>query len=343
MKKRCHYARFFALLMCAVMCVGVIPARATESAYTDSRYDFSSVDTLDAYDQYEKEVSTGEAEHLSPEGTEYVVVYKHNSVHTLQSRPISFYRYGAFLRDNTEEQNFMLYNLEYSGAKAIPQNVLTIYADPEVNFTLMDRNGKQIVSKNGVSMASKVNYYNKTIDNGHIVYYIEMNPDPTDACRQMLTFSTESMNAQPHYSFWFGTPLVEERTAESSTFSVSVQNPDKSSLNTWVSVTSGIPSQRAWVHTVVVKQLSASSSKPVSSTSIRVTLPQATKPFVDKLLPSSGADVEFIDYPETNASPARGTYKIQLVKVNWKYNAANNATYTFRGQLVINYLAAFGV
>ena len=341
MKKRRLYARFLGLLMCAVMCVGAVPAHAAESTYTDSRYDFSSADTLDAYDQYEKKVSTGEAEHVSPEGTEYVVVYKHNSVHTMQNRPISFYRYGAFLRDNSEEQNFMLHNLEYSSVGTIPQNVLTIYADPEVNFTLTDRSGKQIVSQNGVSMASKVDYYNKTIDNGHMVYYIEMNPDPTNVCQQMLKFSTDSTNTQPHYSFWFGTPVVEERSANGGTFSLSVRNPNKSSLSTSISVSSGIP-QKAWVHTVVVKYLSSSNSSAIWSAILKATMPQATKPLVDRSVPSSGAEVEFIDYTEASGAPARGIYKFQLTNVDWKYNAATNATYTFKGEVVVNYLAAFG-
>jgi len=59
-------------------------------------------------------------------------------------------------------------------------------------------------------------------------------------------------------------------------------------------------------------------------------------------VPSSGAEVEFIDYTEASGAPARGIYKFQLTNVDWKYNAATNATYTFKGEVVVNYLAAFG-
>ena len=204
MKK--YVAKLFSLLMALCMVSTICTSSALASGNADSveaasKYDFSAEDSLDKYDQYLKEKSNGD---ILPEGTEYVERVAHNSVNVINPVPIGTYRRSAYLRSADEKQHYSFNNLIYPGDGVIPQNVLTVYADPEVNFELRDISGDVIVSNKGVRDYGEVAYYNKTTDNGHDVYYIELVPDEEATCTHMITFATDSTTTQPHYSFWFG-------------------------------------------------------------------------------------------------------------------------------------------
>lgn len=331
--------RFVSMLLCAIMILGAAPAYAAEPADSVVGYDFSSVDPLDAYDQYDKNVSTGEESDALPEGTEYVHAAKHNQISTTNPLPINFYRYGAFLRSADERQRFTFYNMNYSGDGKIPQNVLTIYADPEVEFDVYDVYGNEVASSSGYD-TTKVSYYKKSTIDGHSVYFIQFVPKATGESTHVVTFSTTSTTTQPHYSFWFGCPLVERKTVNSSTFTISVRKSNTSSSTLSVSATGSIPSARAWVEKVTIQQTSVSGATYISSASMRVTMPGDSSPAGTKVVSSS---MDFFDYPTSaSASLAKGTYKLQLVNVKWKTSASTSATYMFQGRMVITYLDAFG-
>lgn len=333
--------RFVSMLLCAIMILGAAPAYAAEPADSIVGYDFSSVDPLDAYDQYEKQVATGD-EGVLEKDTEYVLASKHNQISTTNPLPINFYRYGAFINVENPEQHYMFYNLTYSGDGKIPQNVLTIYADTEVSFRVTELGGDTIVTNSGVTSVGEtdVAYYKKSVVDGHYVYYIELVPDTTGYSTHIVTFSTTSTTTQPHYSFWFGCPLVERKTVNSSTFTISVRKTSTSSSTLSVSATGSIPSTRAWVEKVTIQRTSASGATYISSASMRVTMPGDTSPAATKVVSSS---MDFLDYPTSaSASLAKGTYKLQLVNVRWKTSASTSATYMFQGRMVITYLDAFG-
>jgi len=331
--------RFVSMLLCAIMILGAVPAYAAEPADSVVGYDFSSVDPLDAYDQYEKQVATGDESFLE-EDTEYVLASKHNQISTTNPLPINFYRYGAFINEENSEQHYMFYNQNYSGDGKIPQNVLTIYADPEVEFIVRVKGSTTIIASNTGYDSNKVSYYKKSTIDGHSVYYIQFVPLPTGESTQFVTFSTTSTTTQPHYSFWFGCPLVERKTVNSSTFTISVRKSNTSSSALSVSATGSIPSARAWVEKVTIQRTSASGATNISSASMRVTMPGDTSPAATKVVSSS---MDFFDYPTSaSASLAKGTYKLQLVNVRWKTSASTSATYMFQGRMVITYLDAFG-
>ena len=332
--------RFVSMLLCAIMILGAAPAYAAEPADSVVGYDFSSVDPLDAYDQYTKKESTGDESAALQVGTKYVHAAKHNQINTANPLPINYYRYGAFLRSTSEMQHYMFYNMNYSGDGKIPQNVLTIYADPEVNFIVKGEGSDAIIASNTGYDSNNVTHYKKSTIDGHSVYFIQFVPKATGESTHVVTFSTTSTTTQPHYSFWFGCPLVERKTVNSSTFTISVRKSNTSSSTLSVSATGSIPSARAWVEKVTIQRTSASGATYISSANMRVTMPGDSSPAPSKLVSSS---MDFFDYPSSaSASLAKGTYKLQLVNVKWKASGSASATYMFQGRMVITYLDAFG-
>lgn len=343
MKK--YVTKLFSLLMALCIANTIFVSSAWASGNVDaggtaSKYDFSAEDALDKYDQYIKDISDGT---ILPEGTEYVEKVPHNSVNTINPVPIGTYRRSAYLRSPDERQHYSFFNFKYSGDGVIPQNVLTIYADPEVNFELRDISGLVIANNRGVQIFSEIAYYNKTVDNGHNVYYIELEPDETGKSDNMITFTTDSTTVQPHYSFWFGAPLMETATVAGSPFSIRIAKPNTNSDAVIVTSPYGVPAKRAWVHTVEVDQISQRGAENASRKRMNVIMPGGKASTVAQYIADKKTSVKFEVHPSAAcASPASGTYKFQLTDVSWKAGAAASASYICQGRMILTYIYAFG-
>ncbi len=335
MKK--YMKRLFGLLMalCMMSSLFVPSARAAEAA---SKYDFSAQDSLDKYSQYKKVESTGE---ILLEGVPYVEAGTLNRINMSDPYPLDFARYGAYLRNAEEEQHYKFLNLHLAGNDVISQNVLTIYADPEVNFEVKNATGRLVVDNNGVKLPENVAYFNKTEDHGHNVYYIELNPSVVGQSAHSVTFSTKSTTTQPHYSFWFGCPLVETKTVTGNTLFIRATKPNSTSSVVSVKTPASVPSQRAWIHILTINQLALTGASNASAR-LTVTMPEKTTSSVGKFISSSDKSVSFDGNANTSyAAPASGTYKFQLEGIKWKTTAAT-ASYSLEGRMQITYIYAFG-
>lgn len=103
------------------------------------KYDFSSVDDINIYDTYEKrETATG---------ISYVRVGKQHFYDWNNPSAFESARYGSFLRNNEETQFFEIGNAPFSSQ--LDLNILTIYADPEVKFSMTDYYGNFVVDSEG--------------------------------------------------------------------------------------------------------------------------------------------------------------------------------------------------
>lgn len=277
------------------------------SVAADSGYDFSSMDDINIYDTYEKEEKNGIL--YVETGKQYRLEYDLNE-----------FRYGSFLRNAEERQYFSVYNLDYDDA--ICCNVLTIYADPTVEFYMNDYDGNLVFDSTGYYVKSKVDYYNKSQDNGHAVYYIELNPVEPGKGVQIMEFSTKSTTTQPHYSFWYGQPLVKTGTARGKLFNVTLTSPKTSSAVATVSAPYGIP-ERAWISKITVKKETAMSTSAISRGYLKVTLPDngywSDGPARTEFSDTSDMVFDVSPIGSPFAAPANGRYQFSLDRISWKY------------------------
>lgn len=320
---------FAVLLVLTLFAASAAPAYA---AGTDTELDFSASDDINVYDSYAKR----ELE----DGQQFVftnVNYRYN-----HDRPNAYkdFRFGAYLRNPEEKQLYSFLNIKYQTTTAdnnglIP-NVLTVYADPEVDFNIVDYYGAQVANSTGWRDKNKVSYYNKTEDNGHIIYYLELSPAGTTDTRHIIEFSTTSSTVQPHYSFWYGHPIMKTATASCGSFSLSVSAPSKSSTNYPLTTSYSIP-DRAWVTKVIVTRTSASGQ--IVSGQITVKEPKATKFKIGRTVTQTTAEFE-CSANVAAAYPARGTYNFALTNMSW--SSSTSGSYSYRGNATIEYVYAVG-
>lgn len=315
-------------------CVFPVPVSAAEAS---SEFDFSAVDSIDAYDAYKKE----EFETSSGEIVTRVYATKMNRIpSSVNAYPPNHFRYGAYLRNSEEFQRYYFSNLDFNKKNTtVCYNTLTIYADPEVKFELIDVNGQPLVNTNGVQTAGLVKYYNKSTDNGHAVYYIELKPMQSGQSQCMVTFWTDSENTQPHYSFWFGAPLTRKATTLLGTVTLTVSAPYTASAAYSLSSPYGLPT-RAWVNTVTVEKISSSGDSFVRNVDLNVKLPNTTIS-MNTMNASLSPQVFDARPGGVGTSNADGTYKVNLARVSWS-GASSSGTYQYRGRVSLEYLYAFG-
>ena len=335
------------ILMCCI-CTSLIislgllstPARAAE---VSSEFDFSAEDSIDAYDNYEKEETTTETGDVISR----VCASNFNAFKTEDTKLVpylgpGFYRYGAYLRDSDEVQRYYFFNCDWStNLSSVCNNTLTIYADPEVKFQVTNHYGVPVINTNGIQNRSLVQYYNKTTENGHTVYFIELTPAAeTNRAEYTVSFWTESETVQPHYSFWYGAPLVRVASKSIGSFTVGVSAPNRVSAAYPLRISSTIP-ERAWVNTVTIKKQSSSGDSLTSGVQLSVTPPNANRAMVSKYAVSP--TLVFDDSPTSAAiaHDARGTYQVQ-VKLSWSPSTLTRGTYQYTGQMSVEYLYAFG-
>lgn len=329
---RKHLKRIVSLLLCVTMLSAMfVTAQAAEVV---SEFDFSGSDSLNVYDTYEKKETL--------DGVPYVEVDKLNRIDTRNQLPIDTYRYGSFLRSSDELQRFLVVNAQYGGA--IISNVLTVYADPDVQFKVTDANGVIVASSASEYDTSRVTYYKKSVDNGHNVYYMEFKPGQAGQNTLMIEFSTNSKTVQPHYSFWFGHPLTRTATYNlGNQVLVSLNKPKTSTpagqeLGYYFSRGAG----RVWVTDVDIvrtaQQDSAYLSGPVQFT---VCVPGMSKNSVTQPTNTQTAHFSF-DVNSSTAYSAYGTYNFRATSARWGTTFTGPAHYTYTGQVTISYLYAFG-
>lgn len=338
MTRRMNQISAFCVSMLMMLTL-MVYMKPVEAAAATSEFDFSAEDSLDKYDEYEKH----EIENEDGEKITYAKAPLFNSVNTANPLPVNSYRYGAFLRYAGETQRYMFDNFDrHSTNSSIWKNTLTVYADPEVKFTVTDSNGVSAVTELGIQKSSLVKYFNKSTEGNHQVYFIELQPAPSvSEDDYMITFRTESETVQPHYSFWFGAPLTRTAAVRADLFDVSVKYPGRSSASVSVTAPRSIP-QRAWVKNVTVEKLVTSGDSYVTRAYLQATFPGASRPATSSQL-TSWDRLEFSDLPSDAISKdARGTYKFQMTSVSWGSGIRNNPTYTFTGRMNIEYIYAFG-
>lgn len=330
------------LLVAIFMCSNVVWAFAANVTSTSpipqtnaslgAEFDFSATDSLDKYDVYEKSVTES--------GVEYVRAFSLNSINMVNPAPVDQYRYGAFLRHQGEIQNYMIQNLPYN--KQINSNVLTVYADPEVEFDVLDASNNIVMSSNGLH-GDQVEYFNKSTDGDNVVYYIELKPAKVGQGSWIVQFTTESTTVRPHYSFWFGNPLVKVATALGNAFAVSIQAPNRESIKSSVNAPGSIPS-RAWVSKIIVDRTSVVGVNNLynkSSGALQVTLANGQE--LSKIGVASAPTLTIDANPTaTLAAPARAMYKFNLNQISWQPHVRPGTSFLFEGRMSVEYIYAFG-
>ena len=317
---------FFSLLLVSLMLFSLIPISAyAADRSTTSKYDYSSIDDINIYDTYEKmETETG---------ISYVRATKQHFYAWNKPTAFESARYGSFLRNSEENQFFRILNAPFSSQ--LDLNILTIYADPEVEFSMTDYYGNFVVDSNGNYNKEKVSYYNQTTDNGHNVYFIDIVPAGIEDAWQMIQFYTTSTTSQPHYSFWFGNPLMETDTVTGSTFSLTAISPNRTSP--WITVKgpTNVP-ERSWVLNVTIERVTSSGDSYVkySNPCLALTLPNNRK-CVSQLI--EVPPLEYDGLPASNsASPVSGNYKLRIEGISrWNKPTISNVRYSFTGRMSI--------
>lgn len=330
---RKNFKKFMSMLLCIAMLSTVLAtAKATEAT---SEFDFSSSDALNVYDTFEKTVL--------PNGISYVETIKLNRIDTRNQLPIDAYRYGSFLRNSDESQYFSVFNLPYGGA--IVSNVLTVYADPEVQFNIVDSNGNFIANSNLINYdKSKISYFKRSDENGHKVYYMEFIPGQAEEGTLMIEFSTESKTVQPHYSFWFGHPLTRTQTYNAGTntwlmlLKPQTSTPAGQELGFYYN--RGAP--RAWVTDVNITRTAqkdqAYLNGPVNFT---VLVPGMTRNSVTQATNTNTAHFSF-SVNSSSAYSAYGNYNFRVSSGKWGTIFTGPALYQYDGNVTVDYLYAFG-
>lgn len=321
---------FLAVVLVALFCVNSVPAYASD---TISEFDFSAADTLDTYDSYSKKVSE--------DGFSYVETTLLNRIDTRSKFGFADYRYGAYLRDSEDRHYYSVFSLDYGGQ--ISSNVLTIYADPDVHFSIVDTDGVRVADYTGQYDVSKVVKYKKSTDFGHNVFYIQFKAMPSGQSRLMIEFSTDSNSVQPHYSFWFGHPLTrtgrEYIYANGGEIFVCANKPNTTGPRVPI-YCSKMP-EDSWVTSIEVYKTREEDKAWLSSASFTVFTPGKTTSNLSNS--TTPASVVFnYDVYHYSANPARGTYEFQLIKATWNSKLSGPAAYFYYAKAYVNYLYAFG-
>ena len=334
------HVRFMALLLCTILIVGIMPAYA---AGTTSPYDFSAVDALDKYDSYTKKVADGTSNNSSLlVGTEYVGAAMYNDVDTSRPRPAGDFRYSAFLRDANEKQNYVFFNLKnLRYDKNMPANVLTIYADPEVEFTVCNASGKKIADKSGPALGNVViGYFNKSVDNGHNVFYFELNPMENSEICTSITFEAPQTTDPAHYSFWFGTPLLVSGTTSSKLMLYTSKPNTTSSKYTVLFPFSGAMAKRTWIDSISVQKTYFSGKDNCSAIKLSLLYPGKKYAESEDIL-STGNTTYTANLNSINSYLADGDYVFQLTDISWRYNAYGRDV-DYKANVTLNYFQPFG-
>ena len=174
------------------------------------------------------------------------------------------------------------------------------------------------------------------------VYFIDLVPAGIQDQWQMIQFYTSSTTSQPHYSFWFGNPLMETNTVTGNLFTLTATSPNRTSP--WVTVKgpTNVPA-RSWVLNVTVERVSSSGDSYVQYTtpSLALTLPNGRN-CVDQIIRNPPLIYEGLP-SSSKASPVKGNYKLRIEDISqWNKPTTSNVRYSFTGRMSVEYIYAFG-
>lgn len=335
------FARLVSLLMCVMLIVSVVPTYAVE---TTSPFDFSAEDALDKYDTYTKSIANGNNASCSlPNGTEYVSAAMFNDFSSSDPKPVGNFRYSAFLRTDDEIQHYIFFNQkDRTLNKNMPSNVLTIYADPGVEFEVRNNSGALIADQDGLRNVAIVTYFNASVDNGHNVFYMELEGQEPQQSSTSVTFKAPQATESAHYSFWFGAPLlVSGSTSQAQLMLFANKGNTSSSLFTipfYISTGNG---DRTWIKSVSVKKTYFVSRDNCSNVSLSLRLPGEKHAKSISIYSSPNVTFEAKVNSILSSTLVDGDYEFQMTGIRWLSNPIT--TYMdYRGLVTVNYYTAFG-
>lgn len=335
------FARLVSLLMCVMLIVSVVPTYAVE---TTSPFDFSAEDALDKYDTYTKSIANGNNASCSlPDGTEYVSAAMYNDFNSSDPKPVGNFRYSAFLRTDDEVQHYIFFNQkDRTLNKNMPSNVLTIYADPGVEFEVRDNSGALIADQDGLKNVAIVTYFNASLDNGHNVFYMELEGQEPQQSSTSVTFKGPQTTEPAHYSFWFGAPLlVSGSTAPSRLVLFATKGSTSSSPFTIPIHISTGNWERTWVKSVSVRKTYFESPDNCSSVSLSLRLPGEKSSKSISIRSSQNVTFEAKVNSILSSTLVDGDYEFQLTGIRWLSNPVSPYM-DYQGMVTINYYTAFG-
>lgn len=347
MNKKTIPMKILCSLLATFLVIGGIPAFAAEPVLTTSsqeelsatqalvspgaEFDYSGTDDLNKFDEYEKKID-------ETTGLQYVDAPLKNRIGTLSNLPSDWGRYGAFLRSEGEIQTFSFILSMPLSSTRIQDKYLTVYADEEVDFTLKNTVGDDIARSDGWYNNTAVKRYKKSTDGDNYVYFIELIQPESSGGRQFIQFTTTSSTVQPHYSYWFGNPLVKEATASGGTFTVSATSPNRSSSS--VSVRAPSVPELSWIKSIVLTRTSTYGDANMNYANLAMKL-QDGRTFNGTRTSTSPMTIE-ANCSATTANPASGSYSVYMSYISWKTGTAGSR-YSYSGKMTVNYLYAFGV
>lgn len=335
------FAGIVSLLMCMMLVVNAMPVHAA----TTPQFDFSAEDTLDKYDTYNKKVADGNSDSSSLlPGTEYVHAAMYNEVNTSRPKPVGSLRYSAFVRDADETQSYIFYNLKNRTLnKNMPSSVLTIYADVGVGFEVCDATGQPIADQSTIKNPNMVTYFNRSSDNGHNVFYLELVGQDAGKSSTSVTFSAPQSTEPAHYSFWFGAPLLVSGSTSQSTIVLFANKGNTSSRTFSIPfyIPGGIPDNRTWIDSVSVQQKSFESPDNCYSVSLSLRFPGDTSATSQSILSSKNLTFKAEVNSTLSSKLADGDYVFQLTNIRWLSNPISPYM-NYEGRATLNYLQPFG-
>ncbi len=297
---------------------------------TLEEFDFSANDPIDKYASYPKKTLAGK-------DIEYVKVVR-NQYSSTSSWTADEYRYGAFLTAPNENQYYLFTNIDYGGK--LDSSVLTVYADPEVKFEVTNALGEVVVSSVDGHKPEKVSYYNHVWKNGHAVYYADLKPASASENGYLIRFYTESETVKPHYSLWFGHPVMKSATAPFiSAANASVRRPYTSS--SVIKILSPYMPKRAWVTNVRLKKSSDTNRAYLLGGNVTIFAPGMSTNRQSCSISDKEAVFDY-EVSYSSAYKADGTYAIQLNNMRWNPDFNVSVNYQYQSTIAYDYVYAIG-
>ena len=244
-------------------------------------------------------------------------------------------RYGAYLRGSADEHLYC--GLRVNFDRKLPTNVLSIYAEPGIEFLVTDNYGEPLADHAGVIEENGASNFHKTTVNGQDFYYMELleydGDELLDAGDDVYFYITltNSTNDDLHYNLWYGHPLLGI-SYDVMRVTQSVTYPSTTSSSASTTVNNQVVPSRSWLKSASYLAVSEQGTSYISNVRHEITMPDGFGPWP---VSESGYD------DGLPIRPARGTYS-HNIKVSWITAPGNNAKYTNVTDFFVEYFHIFG-
>ena len=319
-------ALFIAVILSIAFILVPGKADAADAAFIFDTNTFTHSDNLNAYDSMTKNASVTPPAGSITAAVQLGVQYSTNPQ-----------RIGAYVRGSGDKHYYAGESINYS--RQVPSNVLSVYADTNVNFVIRDSNNNTFLADQDSDIYgynnSRIAKFKPSIYSNMVFYYIEITPFAYNNPNRnfYVEFSTVS-NANLHYSVWFGAPVLG-RAFTSYIFSNMVTKPSTTSAYDSVQINSFLPPY-AWVRSLTLTRSSETNGSALSSfNGVDVIYPgksTATRMVLGETL--------YLSYSDSSATNVMGTYQNRCV-VTWHPDAAVSQ-YSFMGRMFVEYYYPFG-